>query len=77
MSKYQKIGAIVHGEYVSYPNTIKPKGIPTKALPLHMFPTDVEWDTMDEHPPRITNKRQLKEECRKRGLTSRYLEDKF
>ncbi len=40
----------------------------------HPFP-EGWWEHLDTKPIYIKNKRQLREECRKRGLSSQYLED--
>ena len=61
-----------HGRYKRFfkSNPNAQIGIPA----VHQFKV-MYWDTMDDPPPLITSKQQLKEECRKRGLISRYLED--
>lgn len=46
----------------------------TRAARYHAFP-EGWWDTLDVEPVYIKNKRQLKEECAKRGLSSVYLLD--
>ena len=40
----------------------------------HFFP-EGWWEDLDVEPIYISSKRQLKEECKKRGLQSRYLLD--
>lgn len=40
----------------------------------HPFP-EGWWEHLDTKPIYIRNKRQLREECRRRGLSSQYLED--
>ena len=86
MRKGQLIGVIESGNgYVRKPNTIKDKGIPSKVT-LHggEFSAFAKhgkgyWETLgDEGDPdaNIQSEKQLAEVCKKKGLQSRYLEDK-
>lgn len=43
------------------------------APKVHTFPAGY-WDNLDINPVYIDSKKQLKEECDKRGLASHYLE---
>lgn len=86
MSKGQLVGVIEVGNgYVRKPNTISNKPIPTKVT-LHggEFSAFAKhgkgyWETLgDENDPdaNIQSEKQLKAVCEKKGLKSRYLEDK-
>ena len=84
--KTQLLGVIELGNgYVKRPNTIRSKSIP-KTITLHggEFSAFAKhgrgyWETLgDEDDPdaNIHSEKQLEEVCKKKGLTSRYLEDK-
>lgn len=86
MRKGQLVGVIEGGNgYVGKPNTIRNKPIP-RSVTLHggEFSAFAKhgkgyWETLgDEGDPdaNIQSEKQLKEVCKKKGLTSRYLEDK-
>jgi len=87
MSKRQTVGAIELGNgYVKKPNNIRNKPIP-KRVTLHGGEFSAfakhgrgHWETLgDEDDPdaNIQSEKQLKEVCKKKGLTSGYLENKF
>lgn len=84
MKDSQLIGVIEHGEYIEKPNSIKDKGIKPIALHGGEFSAFAKhgkgyWETLgDEDDPdaNIQSEAQLKEVCKRKGLTSRYLEDK-
>lgn len=87
MRKGQLVGVIEQGDgYVSKPNRIRNKGIP-HSIALHggefsAFAKHCKgyWETLgdkDDPSANIQSEKQLKEVCKEKGLTSRYLEDKF
>lgn len=86
MRKGQLVGVIEGGNgYAKKPNTIRNKPIP-RSVTLHgggfsAFAKHGKgyWETLgDENDPdaNIQSEKQLEEVCKKKGLTSRYLEDK-
>lgn len=71
MSLFQRVGIIKDGKYLELPNNIKNKGIGKSNV--HFFPEGL-WREMSYEGVHISSKRQLKEECEKRGQISPYFD---
>ncbi len=70
------VGVIEDGEYVRKVPRTASKRKDWSQVSVRVFkPT--YFETMDDPAPLITSRKHLRRECKKRGLTSKYLEDSF